>query len=401
MRTEPSPKASRKGMAFKEVIRHFAPSWFSVCMGTGIVAIILHLFPYGTNNTFLQGLALGFLVLNVTLFATFISITAARYIMFPFTWKTMVLNPTESLSIGTFPMALVTVISGSATMLHQERGFGGEPFLWFLWALWWFDVVVSAMTAVGHVHVIFTRQTHTMESMSASMILPMAPLIVVSSCGGLLSQQLSPISPSRALLTTVVSISCLTIGLGLSLMVTTSYLHRLILHGFPAKGLMVTTLLPLGPLGQGGYAALLFGSNLNQLLPLAGHASPILSSPASGPTLQLIAFSVAFILWSFGIWWLLGAAIALTDATIHSPIPFAMPWWGLIFPLGVYVVLTLQLGTTLDSSFFRIFGSILACVVFTMWGTITCRTVKGVIEGSVFQESTSIPNDNTEQRAQP
>ncbi|KDQ07098.1 hypothetical protein BOTBODRAFT_60204 [Botryobasidium botryosum FD-172 SS1] len=403
MQEDPSAKAPRKGM--KETIRHFTPSWFAVCMGTGIVAILLHIFPYGTNNAFLQGLALGFLVLNIVLFIAFFCITLARYIMFPSIWKLMVVHPTQSLFIGTFPMGLVTIISGSAAILYQGRKFGGEPFLWLLWALWWFDVVVSAMTAIGHVHMIFTRQTHTMENMTAAWLLPVVPLIVASSCGGVLSQQLLAISISHALITTVVSISCLIIGLGLALMIITIYMHRLIVHGFPPKGLMVSVLLPLGPLGQGGYAALLLGDNLSRLLPITGYTSLILSSPMSGTMFQLVLFSVAFGLWSFGIWWLLGSAIALADAAAHFTIPFGMPWWGLIFPMGVYAVLTLQLGTELDSTFFRVFGSVLACVVFIVWSVVAYRTVKRAIEGTMFHapclDNTTMPTYNTEQTQQP
>jgi len=399
---DPSAKAPRKNM--KEIIRHFTPSWFSVCMGTGIIAILLHIFPYGTNNIILQGLALGFLILNTTLFTIFFCITVVRYIMFPSIWGLMVVHSTQSLFIGTFPMALVTLISGSATILYQDRKFGGESFLWFLWALWWFDVGVSAMTAIGHVHIIFTRQTHATENMTAAWLLPVVPLVVAASCGGVLSQQLHAISPSHALITTNVSISCLSIGLGLALMIMTMYAHRLIIHGFPPKGLMVSVLLPLGPLGQGGYAALLLGNSLKQHLPITSHTPSILSSPLSGPVFELISFAVAFGLWSFGIWWLLGSALALADAAAHFTIPFGMPWWGLIFPLGVYAVLTLQLATTLDSSFFRVFGAILACAVFIIWGIVAYRTVKNAIKGTMFHapclDNMTIPTYNTAQTPQ-
>ena len=73
----------------------------------------------------------------------------------------------------------------------------------------------------------------------------------------------------------------------------------------------------------------------------------------AGDITYVLGFLVAIILWGFGIVWLFFAL-----ATIYKsyPLPFNMGWWGFTFPLGVYALSTITLGTELPSEFFKIFG---------------------------------------------
>lgn len=95
-----------------------------------------------------------------------------------------------------------------------------------------------------------TRHENALESMLATWLLPIVPLVVISTTGGIIAPLFDGINPSLSLLTIIISSVALFIGLAMSFMVITMYLLRLIAYGLPPKGFIVSKFLPLGPLGQ-------------------------------------------------------------------------------------------------------------------------------------------------------
>lgn len=200
--------------------------------------------------------------------------------------------------------------------------------------------------------------------MAAVWLLPVVTLIVASSTGGLLSAALHPHSITYAFITTGVSFSMVVIGLSLAIMMITVYLARLIVYGPPDANLILSALVVLGPLGQGGYSMLVNGANLAALFPV--HDTGVFPMvPMSGELMYSFCFCVAYILWSMGICWICIAVLSIVSVMRKSGIPkFGLAYWGVIFPNGVYALLSVQLGTVLDSGFFRVFGALWSCMLF-------------------------------------
>jgi tellurite resistance protein TehA-like permease len=93
-----------------------------------------------------------------------------------------------------------------------------------------------------------------LSSMTAVWLLPIVSPIVAAASGAVVADVLVDIDPQHALWTVVVSYVLWGIGVPMAMMVTTIYLQRLTLHKLPPKAVIVSVFLPLGPLGQGGYA---------------------------------------------------------------------------------------------------------------------------------------------------
>jgi Voltage-dependent anion channel len=83
---------------WRRIVLNFAPSWFSVNMGTGIVSILLHNLPY--NAFWLSAISIVIFGVNVLLFFIFLFLSLARYILFPGMWRCMIRHPAESLFLG-------------------------------------------------------------------------------------------------------------------------------------------------------------------------------------------------------------------------------------------------------------------------------------------------------------
>ncbi|KAG5912708.1 hypothetical protein E4U61_008035, partial [Claviceps capensis] len=98
----PPRNLSKDHQTWRRIVRNFAPSWFAVNMGTGIVSATLHNLPY--NGPWLQCISYIFFGLNVLLFVTFLGLSIARYTMYPRLWGAMIAHPGQSLFLGCFPM---------------------------------------------------------------------------------------------------------------------------------------------------------------------------------------------------------------------------------------------------------------------------------------------------------
>ncbi|KAG8906704.1 Plasma membrane sulfite pump involved in sulfite metabolism [Tulasnella sp. 403] len=258
---------------------------------------------------------------------------------------------------------------------------GGAGLIYFVWALWWLDVLLALLSNFGMFYIMVTRHTYELATSSAVWLLPVVPTIVAGTTGAIVAGALVEVSTHYALVTTLVTACLLLMGLTMSSAILTLYIQRLIIHGFPKAGLSVSVFLPLGPLGQGGYGFLLVGDLLVKLLPHTTSPANYLASEGVATALNAICFASAVTLWVFGLWFLIPAAIVLG---MSKNLKFGVPWWGLIFPTGVYAILTVQLGTKLDSGFFKILGTIYTLLIFCLFTTIMTRTLLALRSGSLF-----------------
>ncbi|KDQ57617.1 hypothetical protein JAAARDRAFT_130281, partial [Jaapia argillacea MUCL 33604] len=335
--------------------------------GTGAISILFHSFPYGEGSDALRILSYFFFFMNLVLFVTFCIISLARYTLFPDIWQLMLSHPVQSLYLGTFPMGATTLINVAVSLIYQGDGFGGQGFLYLLWGFWWIDVVLSFLCAWGLVHVMKTRQDHALSRMTAVWLLPVVTLIVGSSTGGVIAPALYPISTSHALITIATSIFMVSVGLCLAFMMLTIYLLRLIVHGLPPGATIISSFMPLGPMAQAGYSILLVGQNLQEILPLRSSTPSVLTSESAGDIVNVICVCIGFVLWALASMWMVFAVMGIYEVSRRNSFPFKLPFWGLIFPNGVYANLTIALYRTLDSPFFRIWGVIYAVATMLLW----------------------------------
>ncbi|THH06526.1 hypothetical protein EW145_g4029 [Phellinidium pouzarii] len=374
---KPSPALPQAAPENSERTERFTPAWHAVNMGTGAISILFHTFPYGTSNRGMQIVAFFFLLLNLALFIVLTIFGVTRYTTFRGLWSSMIRHPVASLYLGCFPMGFATIIISAVGIVHTYFGLGGVTFLYVLWALWWVDVALSLLICFGQLHVMFTRQTHEISTMTMIWLLPVVTLTVASSAGAAVAQALIPFDTSRVCLTLAVCTALVTIGIMLALSLYTIYLHRLVVHGLPEGTTIFSVFLPLGPLGQAGFAYLLIGEICRDLFPLRGSSvADIFVNEMTPHILYVVAWVISFALWSFATCWLLLAFLALGDTMMKISLPFTLSFWGMIFP---------NLATTIDSEILRVWGSIYACFTLLLWTFAVFRTLPSAWDGSIFE----------------
>ena len=187
-----------------------------------------------------------------------------------------------------------------------------------------------------------------LSTMTAAWLLPIVSTIVAAASGGIVAEVLP--NPKHALWTVTTSYVLWGTGVPLAMATLVIYFQRLIMYKLPPREAIVSVFLPLGPLGQGGFAVMQLGKVSMKVFPETHTLSP-----AAGETFYIIGFLVAMIMWGFGLVWFF---FAITSISRSTRFPFNMGWWGFTFPIGVFATATTTFGKEMPSRFFDILGTV-------------------------------------------
>ena len=353
----------------REVIRQFTPNWFAVTMGTGVLALALAQLPVAIPG--LHAIAEALWLFNIVLFLLFTAIYAARWVMFFDEARRIFGHSTVSMFFGTIPMGLATIINGFLVFGVPRWGDG---VIHLAEMLWWLDVAMSLACGVLIPYMMFTRQEHSIDQMTAVWLLPVVAAEVAAASGGLLAPHLADAHSQLVMLVTSYVLWAFSLPVAFSIL--TILLLRMALHKLPHENMAASSWLALGPIGTGALGMLVLGGDAPLIF--AANGLPSVGEVAAG--LGLVA---GITLWGFGLWWML-MAVLITVRYLRDGIPFNLGWWGFTFPLGVYSLATLKLASTLNLTFFSVAGCVLVALLALMWLIVGKRTVLGAWRGELF-----------------
>lgn len=351
------------------LIRHFTPNWFTVTMGTGVVALILPELPFA--HSLMAHLAVLLWQFNIALFLMFSLLYVLRWIIYPTEAKQIFSHASMSLFLGAIPMALATIINGYLKFGIHLYGDWVVPFAQLLWYI---DVLLAVSIAWIVPFYMYNRQQHELQSMTAVWLLPIVACEVAAATGGLLLPHIAVGQQALGILLggyVLWGISVLP-----AFAILTILMLRLALHKLPSKELAISSWLALGPIGTGALALLILGAQAPQVL-------AVIDQQSLGLFCQQAGIVVSLILMGFGLWWL-GIAVLTTLKHAKTALPFNLGWWGLTFPLGVFTLAVLNLAQQLHVSFIQSIGYALAVILIMLWLVVVTKTAQGFYRGSLF-----------------
>ncbi|WP_067700435.1 TDT family transporter [Nocardia jejuensis] len=365
-RTVAGTSATSRALASgSEPLRHLAPNWFAVVMGTGIIANAAATLP--TQFPGLRGAATVVWALAALLLIALAAVWIAHWRRYPDAAHAHGSNPTMMLFYGAPPMALLTV--GAGTLLLGRDLIGLRAALTVDWVLWSAGTALGLLTAAGIPYRMITRHRFDADSAFGGWLMPVVPPMVSAATGALLIPH-TPAGQARMTL----MFACLAM-FGLSLIAAfitiTLIWSRLLHHGLPAAGMVATVWLVLGPLGQSVTAA-------GQLAQVAPTALP--GRDAAGLDVFALIFGVPT--WGFAMLWL-ALAIAVT-AHARTEMRFNMTWWGFTFPLGTCVTASTVLYAHTGAVLFAVTAVALFALLVVAWMLVAGRTVHGILGGELL-----------------
>ncbi|MFJ4373695.1 TDT family transporter [Pseudomonas japonica] len=350
----------------REVIRQFTPNWFAVVMGTGVLGLALvQALPA------LRGVAEALWWLASGLFALFSLLYGARWVMFLDEARRIFGHSTVSMFFGTIPMGLATLLNGALVFGLARFGDGILP---WVEALWWLDVAMALLCGVAIPFLMFTRQEHSIDQMTAVWLLPVVAAEVAAASGGLLAPHLG--DSVRQFQVLITSYVLWAVSLPVAFSILTILILRMALHKLPPAHMAASSWLALGPIGTGALGMLLLGGDAPAIFAANGLAG-------FGEIARGIGLIAGIVLWGCGFWWLL-TALLITLKHMHQGMPFNLGWWGFTFPLGVYALATLKLASWLGLGFFQGMGVVLVLALVGLWSLVAWRTARGAWRGELF-----------------
>lgn len=364
----------------RELVRQFTPNWFTATMGTGIVALALARLPFPVTGAKAAGEVLW--LINIGLFIVCSVLYAARWIFFFDGAKRIFQHRSMVMFFGAIPMGLATILNGFL-VFGTERW--GHTAVEIATLLWWLDAALALLCAWLIPFLMFTRQDHTLQNMTAIWLLPIVAAEVTAASGGLLLGYLpaNPASSSILFFSYVLWGTSVLPALGILAIL----FLRMVLHKLPGRDMAVSSWLSIGPIGTGALGLLQLGEQAPRIL-----VAPELVSV--GQLAESTGIIGACILWGYGLWWLV-LAILTTLHYMRQGLPFNMGWWAFTFPIGVYALATLTLARITGVELFALLGTVFVCMLLGFWLIVTGRTLMGIYHGTLFVapclEETKLP----------
>ncbi|WLE58938.1 TDT family transporter [Burkholderia plantarii] len=359
----------RRRPAWLENVRQFTPNWFAVTMGNGVVCLVLNALPGASP---LKTLLAGWLWrLDIVLYALFAAMFVGRLVLFGDTVRPLLHHPLQSMFLGAIPMGLAPIVNGIVLFAGAHDGNAATSVALALWA---FDALLSIVVAIGVPYLAFTVQEHSVERLTAALLLPIVAPEVAAASAALLAPHLPAASAQ-----VVVGVGYLlwAISVPLAFSILTIVLFRLVIHKLPHRELGVTSWLTLGPIGTGALG----------LITLGEAAARAFAGTALQPAALLARdFGVfgALLLWGAGLWWLACAALFMWRYR-REGLPFNLGWWGFTFPIGVYTLATFNLARVTGFGAFTEAGVVFASLLGMLWLLVLGRTLHGFTVGRMFQ----------------
>ncbi|NER66220.1 C4-dicarboxylate ABC transporter, partial [Pseudomonas sp. MAFF212427] len=199
------------------------PHWFAATMGTGVLALAL---PQALPA--LAGVAEMLWLLSIGLFVLFSVLYAARWVMFFDEARRIFAHSTVSMFFGTIPMGLATLLNGALVFGIARWGNGLVP---WVEALWWLDVALALLCGVAIPYLMFTRQEHSIDQMTAVWLLPVVAAEVAAASGGLLAPHL--VDAHQQFQVLITSYVLWAVSLPVAFSILTILMLRMALHKLP------------------------------------------------------------------------------------------------------------------------------------------------------------------------
>lgn len=382
-------KTTSKFMRVLDVILdQLHPMHFVITMGIGITSGILYNFPVSIIRKGSKYVGIVYFFINVFCFVLLHTLFILKYILLCSRSHVSFNSVLQDSGLNVF---LGCEVMGFSTIINMIYFMKPNWYI-FAYVLWWINVVLSIFAGWGISFLLFSVNKFKERDINATILLPVVTLTVVSSTGSLISQSLMN-HPSFQLSSDIITFLLFGNAITLALFFIGVYFHRLFFFDLPPKPAVYTCFIPIGILGQGGWAIQLNYNNLGELV--VNHTGlQLIKSSLSNEGLQAIevvlklsGIAIALFLNSLGI--------CLTILSIMAVIHYGKPpiWtrsmWASTFPLGTIALSFNEMYSTTHITGFCVVGVIYSvalilitsyCIVCTIFFEIPYKQIYKVLK---------------------
>ncbi len=352
-------------------LRDFHPGWFGAVMGTGAFAVAASLNPgqvaafVSPARTFSQTMAAVTGVMAAVLIGPYL----ARFVRHGDAALTDLRSPLRGAQFATLPAAIL-VLALTATAVGPTW-WSAATVRDLVAAFAWLGVPLTFVTGIYFAYLLFVSEQMTHEDITGRWFIPPVAAIVIPLVLAPLMPGDSPVVARTLLLA---SYGFWGMGFLLYVLVATTLHHRLVGRPAPHAHLAPSWMIGLGPVAVAGLA----------LVKMASVGAVLFRSLA--PAVGLLSRLAATALWGFGVWWLIAAVGMLVVHYLrHGRIPYEVGWWGFIFPLGAFTILTVNLAKAWGLPWLQWVGAALFVLLGLFWLFVAGWTVWAMRTGQAWR----------------
>lgn len=338
----------------KSIIKNFYPSWFVVCMGTGIIANLFKAISYNFFSYI-------FTLINIVFFTIIFLIWFLRWFIGLENVKRDIENPLLSNYFATMPISLLIV---GLNILINQQYFGNNfsaTFARYSFYLGSFLMIIFSITTFL-VHL--SHREIPSSILNFAYFMPPVGNIIAPILGNEIINR-SVFNGNEKGIITFINLTMFGIGFMLFLIYLPIIKGRFILQEPVEKGHFPTMFILLAPVG----ASIVALKGFVQSLKLAG----IIDNAALPALINILTT----ILWGFGFW-ILMALVVLLLKNLKTKIPFSLAYWAYIFPVGIFVLATFKVNLSYNFWLLNLFVKSFVWILFVVWIYNILLTLKNV-----------------------
>lgn len=353
-------------MQERHLIKHFAPAWFAVIMGTGGFSNILYLW----QNSFPLGKPMGTGLAALTGILYFIVIIPwiIRWIKYFDYARRDLQHPLTGNFFVTMPIG--TAIFGTNIYLIWSQYLDSVITYNLIFMIWIFAIFgVSFFTFYTTFRILRVEETPKPQMINFSWIMAPIANMAVSLIGNPVLTLTIKYHPAWSLSILIVNASLFGIGFFLFIFISAIVFVRLALHALPSAETTPSFGIFLSAVGL-AVCAIIDASKNAQMMGVL--ASTELSD------------LIAVVVWGFGIW-IVGIILLISFYNVRrGGIPFNMGWWAFIFPLAAYTLASQKIASIYATQLTSGYAAFLTALLSLLWLYTFSQTLLGVISGKLF-----------------
>ncbi|KAL1311368.1 hypothetical protein AAFC00_001538 [Neodothiora populina] len=355
-------------LTWKQRIKHFTFTWFTMTMATGQLSNVLYQVPYRFNGLYAIGCI--FFILNIVLFIFNVTLLSLRFYWHPQTFKTSLRHPTESLFVPAAVISIGTILT-NISEYGYHHGATGAWLKSVMIVLFWVYCGVALTFTCGIYLILWSTQTFTISEMTPVWIFPAYPLLVIGPHAGILSQH---VGGNRGLDIIIGGFVMQGIGFMVSLMVYSAFLYRLMTQKLPKESLRPGMFISVGPSGFTISGLISMARNIPNVIP-----PNFMGIGDMAGTITIVLANWAGIwLWGLAIFFFIVSVGAHYSCLGHGKYPFAMTWFSFIFPNTALTTATFAVAQALDNKPIKIVGCVFSCLLICMWFFVVAMMFRAV-----------------------
>lgn len=321
-------------------------AWFTFPMATGGISLLIS--PRNQPHTFTGLETIGKIVYiwDLVVFSSVVGAMTYRFVKWPYTLRTSLTHPTESLFFATAFLSAAGIIAGMAQYAIPHCG----PWLVVGYRiLFWLYFAITFLVAVGMYCLLFTNPRLKIQDMTPAWDLPIFPFML---CGTLASSGLEYQPKDYAMPMLFAGLTAQGLGMMVSMCMYASYVRRMINYGFPSPESRPGMFIAVGPPSFTSLAIIGLADKWPRGFDYFG------PDEITMQVVRVVALLAAVFIWSLSLWFF---AIAVVSClAVYRTFRFRLNWWAFVFPNVGFALATINIGTSLKSQGILWVGSVMS-----------------------------------------